>query len=151
MNTDRRPGLAKCSSSLSNHRNEREREAHFHTSRFSGSESDERSGKPCIELETLFAFLICFQYRLNVKVGVLLHVCDVFSAKRSLVSCQLRAQSERLAPRHLNPTSPYPNEIKLVANNHGEAHGKTLATVSAFRSKHTKGDVISDGLLPRFG
>jgi len=37
------------------------------------------------------------------------------------------------------------------ANNRGEAPGKTPATLVAFLSKHTKEDIISDGLLLRFG
>lgn len=37
--------------------------------------------------------------------------------------------------------------MKLRANNRGESQSKTLATLAAFRSKHTKEDVISDRLL----
>jgi hypothetical protein len=80
-----------------------------------------------------------------------LHVCDVFSAKRSIVSCQLSRQAGGSHRATFTPTSPTLDEIKLCTNNHGEAHGKTLPTMGAFRSKHTKRDIISDGPLPYFG
>ena len=148
-------GLARCLSSPSNRRNKRgarcsAKSPRVNVCRFSWPESDEHSANPCIELETRSALLICYQYH-NVKVGIPLHVSDVFSTKRSVVSCE---QCAPLAARTAPPSPlrpPHAMKSKLGANNRGEAPGKGPVTLVVFLSKHTKGDIISDGLLLRFG